>query len=142
MPSKNESHWIDLKWITMSFILFIILIIILDDAGRLPVILAVFYNFHYGDKVGHFILMGLLNFLIVMSFPFRRSANLAQSSLNASLVVGILVALEEGSQVFFSTRTASWSDLASSYAGIILFGVSAFWLRDRRTRRILENKDG
>ena len=126
----------------MAFILFIILIITLDDAGRLPGILAVFYNFHYGDKVGHFILMGLLNFLIVMSFPFSLSANLAHSSLIASLAVGTLVTLEEGSQIFFATRTASWSDLASSYAGIILFGVLAFWLRDRRTRRILENKEG
>ena len=121
--------------------LFLILIIVLDDAGRLPSVLAVFYSFHYGDKVGHFLLMGLMNFLVVLSFPFRRPANLARSSLVCSLVVGVLVTLEEGSQVFFSTRTASLSDLASSYAGIILFGILAFWLREPKNRvAILKNQ--
>jgi VanZ family protein len=132
--SNSMRQPIDLKWITVGFVLFIILIIVLDDAGRLPSVLAVFYSFRYGDKAGHFLLMGLMNFLVVLSFPFRRSANLAKSSLVISLVVGALVSLEEGSQVFFSTRTASLGDLASSYAGIILFGILAFWLRERRTR--------
>ncbi len=130
---KNERNWIDLRWITVGFFLFLILIIILDDAGRLPSILAIFYSFHYGDKAGHFLLMGLLNFLVIMSFPFPRTVNLAKSALVCSLVIGALVTLEEGSQVFFSTRTASLGDLASSYAGIILFGVLAFWLRERKT---------
>jgi hypothetical protein len=131
---KSERIAIDLKWITVGFVLFMIIIIVLDDAGRLPGVLAIFYSFHYGDKAGHFLLMGLMNFLVVLSFPIRRSANLAQSSLVCSLIVGALVTLEEGSQVFFSTRTASLADLASSYAGIILFGVLAYWLRARKAR--------
>jgi hypothetical protein len=131
---KSERLPIDLKWVTVGFVLFMIIIIVLDDAGRLPSVLAIFYSFHYGDKAGHFLLMGLMNFLVVLSFPVRRSANLAQSSLACSLVVGALVTLEEASQVFFSTRTASLADLASSYAGIILFGVLAYWLRERKTR--------
>ena len=138
---KSALDWIDLKWITVGFVLFIILIIVLDDAGRLPSVLAVFYSFRYGDKAGHFLLMGLMNFLVVLSFPFRRSTNLAKSSLVCSLVVGALVTLEEGSQVFFSTRTASLSDLASSYAGIILFGVLAFILRERKYRINNENRE-
>jgi hypothetical protein len=131
---KRELRQIDLKWITVGFVIFIILIIVLDDAGRLPSVLAIFYSFRYGDKAGHFLLMGLMNFLVILSFPFRQSGNLAKSALVCSLVIGALVTLEEGSQVFFSTRTASLGDLACSYAGIILFGVLAFWLRERRNR--------
>jgi VanZ family protein len=139
----SDRPWIDIKWITIAFVLFISLIIVLDDAGRLPSILAVFYSFHYGDKAGHFLLMGLLNFLVVLSLPTRPSANFAHACLVASLVVGALVTLEEGSQVFFSTRTASLGDLASSYAGIITFGILAFWLRTRKSARDFEGiKEG
>ena len=127
-----------MKWYAVVFILLIILILVLADAGRLPNEIAMFYSFHYGDKAGHFLLMGLLNFLVVMSFTFRRSANLAQVCLVCSLVVGVLVTLEEASQLFFASRTASWGDLLSSYAGIILFGILAFWLRARKSLSDIE----
>ena len=89
---------------------------------HLPVVC---YSIHYGDKAGHFLLMGLLNSMVVMSFTFRRSANLAQVCLVCSLVVGALVTLEESSQLFFASRTASWADLLTSYAGL---SCSGFWL--------------
>ena len=103
MINNRMSREINLKWITIVFLIFMVVIIVLDDAGRLPSVLAVFYSFHYGDKIGHFVLMGLVNFLVVLSFPIRPPADLAQSSLICSLVVAALVTLEEGSQVFFST---------------------------------------
>jgi polysaccharide biosynthesis protein VpsQ len=126
-----------MKWLTVVFILFIIAIVVLADAGRLPGVMAGFYNFRYGDKAGHFLLMGLLNFLVILSFTMRPQANLRRTVLICSLVVAALVSLEEGSQLFFPLRTASWGDLFSSYAGIILFGGLAFWIRTRRNQRVI-----
>ena len=126
-----------MKWLTMFFILFIIAIVVMADAGRLPAAIAALYNFRYGDKVGHFLLMGLLNFLVVLSFTLRREADLKRTSLICSLVVGLLVTVEEGSQLFFPLRTASWGDLLSSYAGIILFGSLAFWIWSRKIKRAI-----
>jgi VanZ family protein len=121
-----------MKWLTVCFILFIIAIVILANAGQMPDAIAALYNFRYGDKIGHFLLMGFLNFLVVLSFTQRQEANLRRTSIICSSIVAVLVTLEEGSQLFFATRTASWGDLLSSYAGIILFGCLAFWLRSRK----------
>lgn len=125
-----------MKWYAVVFILFIILIVVLADAQRLPYAIAALYRFRNGDKAGHFLLMGLLNFMVVMSFTSRRPSNLARTILFISLVVGALVTIEEGSQYFVATRTASWGDLLSSYAGMILFGYLAFWLRHRKIKHL------
>jgi VanZ family protein len=126
-----------MKWLTVIFILFIIAIVIMADAGRLPAAFTALYEFRNGDKVAHFLLMGLLNFLVVMSYTLRRGTNLSRTSLICSLVVAVLVAIEEGSQLFFPSRKASWGDLLSSYAGIISFGCLAFWIRNRKNQRAI-----
>jgi len=126
-----------MKRLTVVFILFIIAIVIMADTGRLPGAIAMVYNFRYGDKAGHFLLMGLLNFLVVMSFTMRREVDLKRTTLICSLVVAALVTLEEGSQLLFPLRNASWGDLLSSYAGIILFGSLAFWIRTRKSQHVI-----
>lgn len=110
-----------MKWLTILFSLFIVLIIISADAGELGA-LAVIYKIPYADKVGHFILYGilalLLNLTIFRSFPTQNRIRIAISS---SLVLALLIGLEEFSQRNFSTRTFSLSDLSASYLGVIFF---------------------
>jgi hypothetical protein len=52
-----------MKWLTILFTLFIILIIFLANTGNLG-ILAILYRVPFADKVGHFILYGILVLLI------------------------------------------------------------------------------
>ena len=52
-----------MKWLTILFALFLILIIVLADTGRLGM-LAIVYQIPYADKVGHFVLYGILTLLI------------------------------------------------------------------------------
>ena len=120
--------------LTLAFFILLVVIVILADANRLPAALAVIYTFRYGDKAGHFLLIGLLNFLVALAITTKRSDKIARTIALGSLAVGCLATLEEASQNLFQARTASWGDLLSGYAGIIAFGLLAFWLRKRETR--------
>jgi VanZ family protein len=118
-----------LKRITILFSLFILLIIALANVDGLG-----FLNFinriPFGDKAGHFILFGILSFLLNKSalslFPKWDSTRLV---LTVSLLLSILVGLEEWSQSLIPARTMSLTDLLASYAGVIVFALLAYWKR-------------
>ena len=120
-----------MKWITILFTLFIILIIVLADRGQLG-ILRLVNQIPFGDKAGHFILYGILVFLIDLSLfrslPFRSPKLVVVTS---GLILAILIGLEEFSQQFFASRTFSLRDLIASYLGVILFS----WLALRTKKR-------
>jgi VanZ family protein len=110
-----------MKWLTILFALFILLIIVLADTGHLGGF-AVIYHIPYADKAGHFILYGilalLLNLTIFRSVPAQRRVWVAMIS---TLILALLIGLEEFSQRSFSTRTFSLEDLTASYLGVMVF---------------------
>jgi polysaccharide biosynthesis protein VpsQ len=116
-----------MKWLTILFTLFIILIIVLADTGNLG-ILAVVYHIPYADKVGHFILYGLLALLINLTL-FRSIPDQNRISVVAisGSILFLLIGIEELSQRNFSNRTFSLGDLSASYLGVIFFS----WLAMR-----------
>ena len=117
-----------IKWAAILFALFILLIIVLADAGRLGVL--VFLNrIPFGDKAGHFILYGILTLLINLSL-FRSFPSLPRMRiiLSTGVVLAILIGLEEFSQQFFAKRSFDLVDLAFSYLGVIFFS----WLALKR----------
>jgi VanZ family protein len=121
------------KWLlvgTLLFFLMIVAIVIGADANRLPDFLERLYRFPGGDKAGHFILFGILSFLLNESaltlFPKRSPARLI---LTVSLLLAIMIGLEEWSQALFPARTMSLTDLLASYSGVTLFALLAYWTR-------------
>ncbi len=115
-----------LKWLTILFALFIILVIILADTGHLG-ILAYINRIPHADKVGHFVLYGILAFLINLtlfrSLPPERSRGSSRKwiAVASGLILALLIGLEEFSQQYFATRTFSLADLGASYLGLIFF---------------------
>jgi VanZ family protein len=110
-----------MKWLTFFFALFIILIIILADMGKLG-ILRVINQIPYGDKVGHFILYGIMTLLLDLTF--MRSLQNRNPKLIAVLIgltLAVFIGLEEYSQQFFAKRTFDLVDLSFSYLGVIFF---------------------
>jgi polysaccharide biosynthesis protein VpsQ len=117
----TRPDFLTMKWLTIFFILFILLIIILADTGNLG-ILAFIYRIPFADKVGHFILYGILTLLINLtlfrSMPHQKRVKLAAIS---GLILIALIGIEELSQRSFSNRTFSLEDLSASYLGVVFF---------------------
>ena len=123
-----------MKRVAILFSIFIILVIVLADTNHLPRFIHVIYDYPYGDKLGHFILFGLLNFFITQAFlrslPDRTPKRLV---LSIGLVLALLVGLEEFSQKFFPSRTFDLIDLLASYLGLITGGFAALKLKKRQS---------
>lgn len=121
--------FLKMKWITILFVLFIILIIALADTGNLGILKHV-NRLPYGDKAGHFILYGILTLLIDLTlfqaFPLRSPGLIIMIS---GLVLALLIGLEEFSQQYFAERTFSVRDLIAGYVGIIFFSWLAFRIK-------------
>jgi VanZ family protein len=122
-----------MKWLTILFTLFIVLIIVLADMGKLSTL--VLMRIPYADKAGHFILYGILALLINLSL-FRSlppSPSLRPSrgwlAVFSGLILALLIGIEEFSQQYFSSRTFSLSDLSASYLGVIVFS----WLAIKKS---------
>ncbi len=87
-----------------------------------------------GDKLGHFVLMGLLSFLLNVSFDCRTVRAFGWTLLLGSLVACVAVTLEEFSQIFVRYRTFDPVDLIFDYGGIWAFGRLALYFKIRRGR--------
>ena len=120
------------RWATAVAALVLIAIIVAADRQTLPLLLQRVYNYPAGDKIGHFVLFGGLAFLAALGFPRRAQALAGVNVPLSTLVIVVLVTLEEASQAWFPGRTASVFDLLASYAGIAA-GVAAANLIARRT---------
>lgn len=86
-----------------------------------------------GDKCGHFLLMGLLSFLVNASLGCRTVRVRGARLLLGSLCVAAAVAAEEFSQLFLRYRSFDLVDLLFDFLGIWLFGRAALYLLTRRT---------
>jgi VanZ family protein len=115
-----------MKWLAVVFALFIILIIVMADAGVLSQYLGFLYSYPFGDKVGHFVLYGILTLLINLAlFHSRPDQSRRLLALQCGLILALLIGLEEFSQQFFANRTFDLIDLAFSYLGVIGFSALA-----------------
>ncbi len=119
------------KWAVL-FAVFLVAVIVLADTQYLG-LLRQLYAFPYGDKVGHFVLFGFLSLLVNLA-AFERWPNRERGwvALRVSLLLAVLIGLEEFSQRFFPSRHASIRDLLASYLGVATFA----WMAVRIRRRV------
>ena len=119
------------KWAVL-FGLVIVAIIVLADTRHLGPVGAV-YDFPYGDKVGHFVLYGLLSLLVNLAV-FERWPGRSRSwlAVRTSVVLAILIGLEELSQRLFPSRSSSVWDLLASYLGVAAFAWVATLVAKRK----------
>ncbi len=107
-----------MKWLTVVYVLCAVIIIILVDRGLKFAFLVSIPN---SDKIGHFVLIGLLAFFVNLSFSCQKKVLGSIEVLTGSLIVVIVVTLEELSQLFIISRNFDLYDLFFDYAGIICF---------------------
>ena len=118
------------KWLLLTtglFALLIVAIVVGANADKLPRSLDWIYYFPGGDKAGHFLLFGILSFLLnksALTLVSKRTP--ARLVLTVSLLLAIMIGLEEWSQSLFPARTMSLSDLFASYTGVSVFALLAY----------------
>lgn len=96
---------------------------LLDFVGNIP----------YGDKLGHFFLMGFFALLVNLVLNARTVRLWKFEYLLGSLIVLVVVTIEEVSQKFVSGRTFDWGDLIFDFLGIFVFGELARFIYRRKT---------
>lgn len=131
-----------MKIVTAIFIGFLTVIVIGANQASLPDFLRSVYSFPGGDKAGHFLLMGTLSLLVNLSLGLRQVKFFSRRLLSGSLIVPVVVTLEEASQLWSTVRTFSLVDLGFDYMGIIGGGYLASLLNrlnlKRREQRQIE----
>ena len=87
------------------------------------------------DKTGHIVVMGLFALLVTLSIP-RHRTRLGRVAIPTGIALAlVVVSLEEVSQLWLEHRRFSMADLASSYAGVLVFGALGTWLIPRYRNR-------
>ena len=118
--------------VTVLYSLFLVSLIVLDDMGKLKIFVHLMDSFRYGDKFAHFFLIGILGFLVNRTaMQLSYGQNSKRISMIVTVILLVIFTIEEASQIFIPGRTASFSDLAASYAGIITFALLAYQTRKK-----------
>ena len=108
-----------MKYIAIIFTFLIIGIIVI--AGFRPETYRFVFLIPFGDKLGHFILLGLFTFILNITFSLKKIIFFKMNILLGSLIVFCFITVEEITQLYISTRTFSFFDLLANYIGIIVF---------------------
>jgi hypothetical protein len=110
------------KLALLGFVVFLTVLVWRADSGRAHWLFDLARSVPGGDKAGHFILFGVLAFLVnlVMRAAVVRYGKL--TVLKGSAIVVILVTAEELSQLFFVSRSFDFLDLSADMVGIWIFG--------------------
>ena len=119
MTSSSRLH----RW-TALYGAVLVGIIVGANTGYLPVSRWLRY-IPWGDKLGHFLLMGGLAFLLNLSLGLRRWRPYQLDLLLGSLVVALAATAEEISQYWLTNRRFDPWDLAADLAGILCFDLLA-----------------
>ncbi|MEO1236949.1 MAG: hypothetical protein AAFX76_09200 [Planctomycetota bacterium] len=95
-----------------------------------------------GDKLAHLLLVGGTAWLVNVSLYGRRLQVGRLRPMTGSVVVGVLIGVEEFSQLWLSARTFSWGDMAMNLIGVLLAAILAeWWLRWRLVEPITVPSD-
>lgn len=107
--------------LALSFLAFIFWIIIQADLGQSIAMGKLVRQLPYGDKMGHFLLYGMLAFLVNLALKNRKFPILGHQVLLGGLLVLVFALLEECTQLALSTRDFELWDMFCDLVGIVLF---------------------
>lgn len=114
-----------IKIVTAVYVFILAGIVVLADFRGTRYLLGFIGDIPFGDKIGHFILMGMFSFLLNLALSAKTFRVLKVNILVGSLIVLTLVTLEECSQIFVGGRSFDLTDLIFDCAGIFVFGEAA-----------------
>ena len=125
-----------------GFTFFLLSVVGLKNLDQADGFFAFFGQVPYHDKIGHFLLMGILGGLAVAALAPRIPGSRVRATGMVLAVVALLITLEEISQAWVSSRTFSLADLGCSLAGAVVFGlIASHFLSNPDTRDPVSRED-
>ena len=106
----------------MMIVLVLAIIILANTVPSFPIFKLV-NQLPAKDKLGHFLIMGILSFFVMLAFSCKQGHWYLGRSLTIMVLLGVVIGLEELSQALVPTRTMSLTDLLASWLGLLFFGV-------------------
>ena len=107
--------------LTLLLFLFLLWMIVIADMGSKNFFFEWVRSIHNGDKMAHFILYGVLTFLLNRALELRTLTFLGYKLQWGALFVLSFAIIEELSQYFFPSRTLSAADVIADMIGVSLF---------------------
>lgn len=104
-----------------GFVIFLIWIVVIADRGNgTPWWSFIIDRIPCGDKVGHLGLIGMMSFLCNLAFSSRKSGFLPRFITLTTLILLVLLSMEELSQGFIKTRHLDFYDWLADLSGLAL----------------------
>lgn len=125
-----------IKVLAGSYIFIIAVLIFLANNRSTQYLFRFVRELPFGDKIGHFGLMGGLSFVVNLAVGGRQLKIWRANFPLGTLIVLTVVTIEEFSQIFVKGRTFDLTDLVFDFAGILLFGQAACWLIAKKASQI------
>ena len=127
--SSTKNQRASRRWLIVATVLFasglVGVVAIANSGSATAELLNIVQHIPGRDKTVHFLLMGTMALLLNLCWRAERWQMGPVPVLKGSIVVGVVVTLEELSQLFVPLRSFSLEDLAYDYLGIFLLGQCA-----------------
>lgn len=122
------------KWLVVASVAYAALIagiVATANIGGTHAMFGAIGAFPYGDKLAHFVLVGVLALLVDLGW--RRDLRLGRVRLAwAAVAIAAVALVEELTQIALPTRTFDVGDLSANWLGIVTFVGAGRWLRASR----------
>ena len=101
---------------------------VIANTGNGTYLLTILNSIPFGDKLLHILMMGSLTAGLNLSWNFKTSKFFGREIWTGTLIMSVLISLEEVSQGFIPYRNFEVADLFCNYLGIYVLGTVPYFL--------------
>ena len=132
-PLSTQHVSAGIKIVAALYIFILAGIVALADIRETQFLFRFIQQLPFGDKIGHFTLMGMFSLVVNLALSARTIRIWKLNYLLGSSVVLLIVTIEEVSQIYVRGRTFDAGDLLADAAGILIFGESSRFIARQRS---------
>ena len=116
------------RGLTALLILLFLSLMVIANTGNGTYLLTILNSIPFGDKLLHILMMGSLTAGLNLSWNFKTSKFFGREIWTGTLIMSVLISLEEVSQGFIPYRNFEVADLFCNYLGIYVLGTVPYFL--------------
>ena len=138
---QNLKYFINALHTTALFFFFICWVTLEANLDQYNTFIMLGRKIPGGDKIGHFLVYGIMALLLNYSLRFARVSILKMAVYTGSIVVLGFAIIEEFTQLAFESRTFDYADMVSDIAGIAMFSLLSLLAEGMMSKNFAVEKD-